>query len=203
MCDDESRDSDNGITSALNENGFDFVSQNSVDAHINESSDSDNDIESAHNPNGFNYVSQSSLDASVSAHINESSGSDNGISNVNHQNSVDANDTMHGDEFEFISGLRANSNLLYIPSEKQAFYFNATIKNGASYKCRVSKCNVRVVYTHDHKVIRNEGDKHNHSIDEQFIKQAEFRSHLRNTCISMPVERKKSARAVYTECKEK
>lgn len=48
-------------------------------------------------------------------------------------------------EFEFVSGKRSNSRLIYTTEEKQLYRVNRKLVDGSvAYLCRVEKCSVRI-----------------------------------------------------------
>lgn len=71
-------------------------------------------------------------------------------------------------EFEFVSGKRANSCLLYTIQEKQLYVKNRKLADGPiSWLCRKSDCNDRI-YQNENSVYRySETNKHNHGEQEQ------------------------------------
>lgn len=68
-------------------------------------------------------------------------------------------------EYEIVTGLRANSQLLYLPSEKQLYRKNTITKRGVHYKCKTDGCRIRI-YMNNGICYKLIGVEHAHASSE-------------------------------------
>lgn len=83
--------------------------------------------------------------------------------------------------YEFITGDRINSKLLFTTDEKHIYRFNAEGKCGNTYLCK--KCNSRVVVRKDKMCIQYEKYfRHNHEKEEQKHKELNVLNIIKQKC---------------------
>lgn len=87
--------------------------------------------------------------------------------------------------FEFITGFRKTSQLLYIIQEKQIYFKKYTRKDVSRYSCYISTCKACVLFDEkQNTVLRGNEALHPHGDQESTMKRMKFLKNIKEDCVN-------------------
>lgn len=102
--------------------------------------------------------------------------------------------------FIWIQGIRSNSNLMYVPHERQIYCANGENKSyeAIRFRCYANNCQAKTYLRKDGTAVRESSSKHNHvgTMYEKY-KQMKCINAMKKMCLSAPVST--TTREIYNQ----
>lgn len=93
------------------------------------------------------------------------------------------NKTMQSESFEFVSGKRCNSKLIYLTNEKQLYKKKSYYKGKTFYTCYASNCKARAEILEDGTCVKSQKIAHtNHLQQEEIYKELKAVEDIKKQC---------------------
>lgn len=102
--------------------------------------------------------------------------------------------------YEWITGLRSDSNLIHVIDEDQLYCINTNTSNSKIFKCRVRSCRSRVYLDVGNmcRRVRN-FQHHNHGDSESFIEELKVRNKIKIACATPSSDRQKTIKEIFED----